>query len=74
MDKLIGFFALVAARTAVVGFLASTWVLSPSVGFMAVHEGNWVARWIMLALFVGVWCSTFALAAARARFAPRRSP
>ena len=73
MDKLIGFVALVAARTALVGSIATTWCLAPSLGFLALHEGNWVARGIMVGLFAGVWCSVFALAAARARFTPRRT-
>ncbi|MFI6302120.1 hypothetical protein ACIBCH_09630 [Amycolatopsis thailandensis] len=72
MNQLIAFVALVAARTALVGSIATTWCLAPSVGFLALHEGNWVARGIMVGLFAGVWVSVFALAAARARFAPRR--
>lgn len=71
--RLIGFFALVTARTSLVGFVVTAWFLSPSVGYMALHEGNWVARGIMLGLLVGVWCSVFALGAARARFVPRRT-
>lgn len=73
MDKVIGFLALVGARTALVGSIATTWCLAPSVGFLALHEGNWTARGIMVGLFAGVWVSTFALAAAKARFAPRRA-
>jgi len=58
--------ALLAARAALVSFVALALVLAPSVGHLAIQEHNWPARVIMLTIFVGVWCSCFALAAARA--------
>ena len=58
--------ALLAARTALVGFVSVALVLAPSIGHLAIQEHNWPARVIMLIILAGVWCSYFALAAARA--------
>ena len=58
--------ALLAARAALVGFVVLALVLAPSVGHLAIQEHNWPARVAMLLVFAGVWCSYFALAAARA--------
>jgi hypothetical protein len=58
--------ALLAARAALVGFVALALVLAPSIGHLAIQEHNWPARVVMLTILAGVWCSYFALAAARA--------
>lgn len=58
--------ALLAARAALVGFVSLALVLAPSIGHLAIQERDWPARVIMLIVLAGVWCSCFALAAARA--------
>jgi len=62
--------AVLSARAALVGFVVLALVLAPSIGHLAIQEHNWPARVIMLIILAGVWCSCFALAAARA---PRRA-
>lgn len=59
--------ALLAARAALVGFVVLAISLAPSIGHLAIQEHNWPARVVMLIVLAGVWCSFFALAAARAR-------
>lgn len=63
--------ALLAARAALVGFVALALVLAPSVGYLAIKEHDWPARIVMLTVLAGVWCSYFAVAAAHAH-RPRR--
>lgn len=73
MRRPLSFSALVAARTSLIGFVTA-WFLSSSVGRMALHEGDWVARGIMLSLLAGVWCSVFALSAAHTHFSATAQP
>lgn len=65
---------LLLARAALVTFMTLAFVTAPSIGHLAIQEGNWPARAIMLTILVGTLCSYFAAAAARdhARRAARR--
>lgn len=64
---------LLAARAALVSFVAVTLVLAPSLGHAALYEPySWAARLVMLVCLAGTWVSVFALGAARARVAVRR--
>lgn len=58
---------LMLARAALVSFATLAFVLGSSVGHLAIQERNWPARVVLLVILAGVWCSCFALAAARAR-------
>jgi len=58
--------ALLFARAALVSSVAIALVLAPSIGHLAIQEHDWPARVVMLTVLAGVWCSWFALAAARA--------
>lgn len=45
------------ARLALISFVTLALVLAPSVGYMAVWEGDWTARGIMLTILVFTWLS-----------------
>lgn len=59
---------LLAARAALISLIATTLFLAPSFGHAALYEPySWSARFVMVGLLVGVWCSFFGYAAARER-------
>jgi hypothetical protein len=56
---------LLAARAALISFIATALFLAPSVGYAALYADLWSARLIMAGLLGATWCAFFGYAAAR---------